>query len=57
MAARLSGHCADPSSWLPVVAGLRAVIEAGAEMVLLDPMDDDPAVLRRLAAVAEEAAD
>lgn len=38
------------------VAGVRAVVAAGAEMVLLDPVDDDPAVLRRLAAVAEEAA-
>jgi alkanesulfonate monooxygenase SsuD/methylene tetrahydromethanopterin reductase-like flavin-dependent oxidoreductase (luciferase family) len=34
------------------VAGLRAVVEAGAELILLDPIDDDPAVLRRLAAVA-----
>jgi probable F420-dependent oxidoreductase len=30
------------------VAGLRAVIEAGARLVLLDPVDGDPAVLERL---------
>lgn len=35
-------------------AGVRAVVEAGAQMVLLDPLDDDPTVLRRLAAVADE---
>lgn len=31
------------------VAGLRAVLAAGAQLVLLDPMDGDPARLRRLA--------
>jgi alkanesulfonate monooxygenase SsuD/methylene tetrahydromethanopterin reductase-like flavin-dependent oxidoreductase (luciferase family) len=36
------------------VAGIRAVIEAGAQLVLLDPIDDDPVVLRRLAAVVDE---
>jgi alkanesulfonate monooxygenase SsuD/methylene tetrahydromethanopterin reductase-like flavin-dependent oxidoreductase (luciferase family) len=32
------------------VEGIRAVAEAGAELVLLDPMDGDPGVLERLAA-------
>ena len=31
------------------VAGLRAVVDAGAGLVLLDPMDADPGVLERLA--------